>query len=129
MPHTKYSADITAKALRKRKGDLGLWRVRMAAASERGRVGDMDGIDRMIDAMILRALGKIKMETAEGVIYTLAPDPQAAKLLIEMGFGKAKESIEIEDASAKLKGVPQVILVPPKWYILKHGKKEKDGNG
>ena len=125
MPHTKYSADITAKALRKRKGDLGLWRVRMAAASERARIdANTDGIDRMIDAMILRALGKIKMETAEGVIYTLAPDPQAAKLLIEMGFGKAKESIEIEDTSAKLKGVPQVILVPPKWWIAKHGKEK-----
>jgi hypothetical protein len=104
-------------------GYLGVFKVRMGAAAERARIdANTDGIDRMIDAMILRALGKIKMETAEGVIYTLAPDPQAAKLLIEMGFGKAKESIEIEDASAKLKGVPQVILVPPKWWIAKHGK-------
>ena len=119
----KYDKPISEQALRRRRGDLGLFKVRMAAASERARIDEKtDGIDRLIDAMLLRALGKVKMETAEGVIYTLAPDPQAAKLLIEMGFGKAKETVEIQDDSQKLKGVPQVILVPPKWWIAKHGK-------
>ena len=119
------------KAMRKRNGDLGLFRVRLARVSEAARdTGDMDGIDQLIQSLLDAGRGctvQVPDDKAPGGVrvYTVPPDTRAAQILIDQGFGRAKESITIEDKDAKLKGVPQVILVPPKWYILKHGKKEK----
>lgn len=58
------------------------------------------GMARVIDAMFERAIGVTVREPdarAPGGerVYEVAPDVAAAKLLIEMRHGKAKESVEV----------------------------------
>lgn len=98
-------------------------RQRIFAAAARLKKGDVDGIDQVIESTFERALGVlVEKETEEGPkVYAIPPDVNAAKVILEQGFGKPRESVEVTDPNEKFKGLPQVILVPPPSW----GKKKK----
>lgn len=102
-----------------RANGTGLLKVMIHKASKEMREGKTgpDGIMQLIEAMFERAIGTTALrETAGGTkrLYAVPPDLQAAKLLLEYGFGKPKESLEIEEANKDpMAKMPFMIIVPP----------------
>ena len=90
------------------------------AVSEARAAGSPDRMTAAVTKLFDLADG-VMVEGEESVFRT-KPDVAAIRTLLEFRFGRPKETMEIQDDSQKLKGVPQVILVPPKWWVTKHGK-------
>jgi len=53
------------------------------------------------------------------VVYDVLPDTQAARLILEHRFGKPRQAIEVVEPEDKFKGLPQLILVPPRNWTGK----------
>lgn len=85
--------------------------------------GDKDGMAKAIHCLYERAHGVLAERQVMGqpIVYEVPPDTFAIKTLMEFRFGKAKETVEIQDPNEKFKHSPQVILVPPMSFIKKDG--------
>jgi len=82
------------------------------------RLGGKDGVYRMIEGQMRKAIGThaIKKVAGVDVVYEELPDTAAARVLLEQLYGRPKETVEIQDPAAQFKGLPQIILVPPAGY-------------
>ena len=122
-------AQETEVKKRKRHGVVGLIRNRVAFLSERARDGDpkaLDLLDQIILAQMELAAGTLLAAEQMGPdqpvrVFAVKPDPAAAKLILDHAFGRAKETVEIQDDGHKFDNLPQVILVPPMSYVRKMG--------
>jgi hypothetical protein len=75
------------------------------------------GYEKLIESLFERAHGTLAVrETQEHgrQVYDVLPDPQAAKILLEFGFGKATESIEMNvKETDPMRKMPFMIIIPP----------------
>lgn len=70
--------------------------------------------DGILEAMLDKAVGIQLKEEGQARAYKQAPDPQAAKLLLEYAIGKPKESIDHTSMGEKMNSVVNVNYLTPR---------------
>ena len=80
--------------------------------------GDKEGMTLAVRKLFERAHGVLAVAQVAGqpVIYEVPPDVPAIRALLEFRFGKPKESIEVTDPEEKWKGMPQIVMMPPRGW-------------
>ena len=78
-----------------------------------------DALQQIIEAHMRKAIGirAVRHEhDGQEIVYEVPPDIQSARVILDHRFGKPKEALEIIDPNEKFRGLPQLLIVPPKGW-------------